>query len=468
MKIVRPLCRLSTLCDSFTPFRTEYAQSAAYSSLIPSLKSGGLNEKMCNTTRQPNRQYSIHPFNYTDPFLLEHQLTSDEKMIQTTAHDFAQNALLPRVKTGFRNETFDKNIMKEMGAVGLLGPTLTDYGCSGVNYVSYGLIMREIERVDSGYRSAASVQSSLVMLPIYQFGSKTQKERFLPDLAKGNLVGCFGLTEPNHGSDPSNMSTTAVRSGDHYILNGSKNWITNSPIADVFIVWAKVVGGVGDNVDSNPDSGLRSKQESQQNDIRGFILEKHMDGLSAPKIDGKFSLRSSITGMIFMDNVKVPVENMLPLVKGLKGPFTCLNNARYGIAWGALGAAEDCYHRARTYCLERIQFNRPLAANQLIQMKLANMITDISLGLQANIRTGRLLDNNILIPETISIIKRNNCEKALHIARTARDMLGGNGISDDYHIIRHMMNLEAVNTYEGTSDIHGLIIGRGITGHSAF
>jgi len=392
------------------------------------------------------RSYSMQKFNYSDPFLLEDQLSGDEKMIQTSARDFAQNALLPRVKTGFRNETFDKNIMKEMGSMGLLGPTLTDYGCSGVNYVSYGLIMREIERVDSGYRSAASVQSSLVMLPIYQFGSKEQKDRFLPDLAKGNTIGCFGLTEPNHGSDPSNMSTRAKRVGDHYILNGSKNWITNSPIADVFVVWAK----------------------DDQNDIRGFILEKHMEGLSAPKIDGKFSLRASITGMIFMDNVKVPVENMLPLVKGLKGPFTCLNNARYGIAWGAFGAAEDCYFRSRTYCLERIQFGRPLAANQLIQMKLSNMITDISLGLQANLRVGKLLDNKILIPETISMIKRNNCEKALQIARTARDMLGGNGISDEYHVIRHMMNLEAVNTYEGTSDIHGLIIGRGITGISAF
>jgi len=418
--------------------------------------------------KQHSRCYSIQKFNYNDPFLLEDQLSGDEKMIRDTTRDFAQNALLPRVKTGFRNETFDKNIMKEMGAMGLLGPTLTDYGCSGVNYISYGLIMREIERVDSGYRSAASVQSSLVMLPIYQFGSKEQKERFLPDLAKGNTIGCFGLTEPNHGSDPSNMSTRAVRMGDHYILNGSKNWITNSPIADVFVIWAKVEGGLGDNVESDPDSGLRSKQESEQNDIRGFILEKHMEGLSSPKIDGKFSLRSSITGMIFMDNVKVPVENMLPLVKGLKGPFTCLNNARYGIAWGALGAAEDCYLRARSYCLERIQFGRPLAANQLIQIKLANMITDISLGLQANLRTGRMLDNKILIPETISIIKRNNCEKALHIARMARDMLGGNCISDEYHVIRHMMNLEAVNTYEGTSDIHGLIIGRTITGHSAF
>jgi glutaryl-CoA dehydrogenase len=398
--------------------------------------------------KQPTCTFSsqLHKFNYNDPFLIESQLSPDEKMIQNTAADFAQNILLPNVKHSFRNEKFDKNIMKEMGSIGLLGPTLNEYGCPGVNYVSYGLIMREIERVDSGYRSAASVQSSLVMLPIYQFGSSEQKARFLPDLAKGNLVGCFGLTEPNHGSDPSNMSTKAVKKDNYYILNGSKNWITNSPIADIFIVWAK----------------------DEQGDIRGFILEKNMAGLTAPKIEGKFSLRASITGMIFMDDVKVPAENMLPFVKGLKGPFTCLNNARYGIAWGAMGAAEDCYTRARTYCLERKQFNKPLAANQLIQMKLANMITDISLGLQANIRIGRLLDDDTLIPENISIIKRNNCQKALHIARIARDMLGGNGIADDYHIIRHMLNLEAVNTYEGTSDIHGLIIGRGITGLSAF
>jgi glutaryl-CoA dehydrogenase len=398
--------------------------------------------------KQPTCTFSsqLHKFNYNDPFLIESQLSPDEKMIQNTAADFAQNILLPNVKHSFRNEKFDKNIMKEMGSIGLLGPTLNEYGCPGVNYVSYGLIMREIERVDSGYRSAASVQSSLVMLPIHQFGSSEQKSRFLPDLAKGNLVGCFGLTEPNHGSDPSNMSTKAVKKDNYYILNGSKNWITNSPIADIFIVWAK----------------------DEQGDIRGFILEKNMAGLTAPKIEGKFSLRASITGMIFMDDVKVPAENMLPFVKGLKGPFTCLNNARYGIAWGAMGAAEDCYTRARTYCLERKQFNKPLAANQLIQMKLANMITDISLGLQANIRIGRLLDDDTLIPENISIIKRNNCQKALHIARIARDMLGGNGIADDYHIIRHMLNLEAVNTYEGTSDIHGLIIGRGITGLSAF
>jgi len=389
---------------------------------------------------------SLHKFNYKDPFLLENQLTLDEKMIQNVAFDYAQNFLLPVVKKSFRNETFDRDLIKEMGGLGLLGPTIKDYGCSGVNYVSYGLIMREIERVDSGYRSAVSVQSSLVMFPIDKFGSIEQKNRFLPELAKGNLVGCFGLTEPDHGSDPSNMASRAVLDDNHYILNGSKTWITNAPIADIFIIWAK----------------------DENNDIRGFILEKGMEGLSSAKIDGKFSLRASITGTIFMDNVKVPKENMLPFVKGLKGPFSCLNNARYGIAWGVLGAAEDCYFRARQYGLDRRQFNKPLVANQIIQLKLTEMITDITLGLQANLRIGRLLDEDILIPENISIIKRNNCKKALHIARNARDILGGNGISDEYHIIRHMLNLEAVNTYEGTSDIHGLIIGRGITGLPAF
>jgi glutaryl-CoA dehydrogenase len=333
-----------------------------------------------------------------------------------------------------------------MGKLGLLGPTIKDYGCSGVNYVSYGLIMREIERVDSGYRSAVSVQSSLVMFPIDKFGSINQKNKFLPELAKGNLIGCFGLTEANHGSDPSNMGTRALKRDDHYLITGNKTWITNAPIADVFIIWAK---------DNN-------------NDIRGFILEKGMPGLTTSRIEGKFSLRSSVTGTIFMDNVKVPKENMLPYIKGLKGPFSCLNNARYGISWGVLGAAEDCYLRARQYGFERIQFNKPLVANQLIQMKLTDMLTEITLGLQANLRIGRLLDEDILVPENISIIKRNNCNKALHIARNARDILGGNGISDEYHIIRHMLNLEAVNTYEGTSDIHGLIIGRGITNLSAF
>ena len=378
--------------------------------------------------------------------MLEKQLSSEEKSIMDAASIFSKDMLQPNVVSSFRNERFDKNIMKEMGKCGLLGPTISGYGCSGVNYVSYGLIMREIERVDSGYRSCASVQSSLVMHPIYKFGSEEQKDRFLPDLAKGNKIGCFGLTEPDHGSDPSGMKTRARLDGNNYILNGSKNWITNSPIADVFIVWAK---------DDN-------------NDIRGFILEKGMLGLSCPKIEGKFSLRASVTGMIFMDNVVVPKENMLPNVKGLKGPFACLNNARYGIAWGVLGAAEDCYLRSREYALERKQFNKPLASNQLIQMKLTDMLTEITLGLQSALRVGRMIDDGNLIPATISIIKRNSCLKSLHIARSARDILGGNGISDEYHIIRHMLNLEAVNTYEGTQDIHGLIIGRGITYLNAF
>ena len=388
----------------------------------------------------------ISIFNYKDPFLLETQLSEDEKSIKDMAYNFAKDQLLPNVVSSFRNERFDKNIMKEMGKVGLLGPTINGYGCAGVNYVSYGLIMREIERIDSGYRSCASVQSSLVMYPIYKFGSQEQKDKYLPELARGNLIGCFGLTEPDHGSDPSGMKTNAKFKDGNYILNGSKNWITNSPIADVFIIWAK----------------------DETGDIRGFILEKEMRGLSCPKIEGKFSLRTSNTGMIFMDNVVVPKENVLPNVRGLKGPFSCLNNARYGISWGVLGAAEDCYLRAREYCLDRKQFGRPLAANQLIQLKLADMLSEITLGLQASLRVGRLLDENILIPENISIVKRNNCAKSLQISRNARDMLGGNGISDEYHIIRHMLNLEAVNTYEGTQDIHALIIGKGITDIASF
>ena len=385
-------------------------------------------------------------FNYKDPFLLETQLSEDEKSIKDMAHNFAKDTLLPNVIPAFRNERFDKNIMKEMGKVGLLGPTINGYGCAGVNYVSYGLIMREIERIDSGYRSCASVQSSLVMYPIYKFGSQEQKDKYLQELARGNLIGCFGLTEPDHGSDPSGMKTNAKLKDGNYILNGSKNWITNSPIADVFIIWAK----------------------DETGNIRGFILEKEMKGLSCPKIEGKFSLRTSNTGMIFMDNVVVPKENMLPNVRGLKGPFSCLNNARYGISWGVLGAAEDCYLRAREYCLDRKQFGRPLAANQLIQLKLADMLSEITLGIQASLRVGRLLDENVLIPENISIVKRNNCAKSLQISRNARDMLGGNGISDEYHIIRHMLNLEAVNTYEGTQDIHALIIGKGITDIASF
>ena len=385
-------------------------------------------------------------FNYKDPFLLENQLSQEEQSIKDLAYNFSKDILLPNIIPSFRHETFDKNIMKEMGKIGLLGPTINGYGCANVNYVSYGLIMREIERVDSGYRSCASVQSSLVMYPIYKFGSQEQKDKYLPELAKGNLIGCFGLTEPDHGSDPSGMKTRARFDGENYILNGNKNWITNSPIADIFIVWAK---------DDN-------------NHIRGFILEKGMTGLSAPKIEGKFSLRASNTGMIFMDNVMVPKENMIPNVKGLKGPFSCLNNARYGIAWGVLGAAEDCYLRAREYSLERRQFNKQLASNQLIQIKLTDMLTEITLGLQSVLRVGRMMDENNLIPENISLLKRNNCSKSLQIARNARDILGGNGISDEYHIIRHMLNLEAVNTYEGTQDIHGLIIGRGITNLSSF
>jgi len=393
-----------------------------------------------------NRIIKRSLFNYKDAFLFENQLSQDEKSIKELAHKFSRDILQPNIVSSFRNEHFDKNIIKEMGNIGLLGPTITGYKCAGVNYISYGLIMREIERIDSGYRSCASVQSSLVMYPIDKFGTQEQKDRFLPDLAKGNLIGCFGLTEPDHGSDPSGMKTKATLKGDHYILNGSKNWITNSPIADLFVIWAKDDGGT----------------------IRGFLLEKNMPGLSAPKINGKFSLRASNTGMIFMDNVVVPKENLLPLTKGLKSPFMCLNNARYGIAWGVLGAAEDCYLRAREYALDRKQFNKPLASNQLIQIKLTDMLAEITLGLQSVLRVGRMIDNGEMIPENISIIKRNNCLKSLNVARTARDILGGNGISDEYHIIRHMLNLEAVNTYEGTSDIHGLIIGRGITNLTSF
>lgn len=393
-----------------------------------------------------NRIIKRSLFNYKDAFLFENQLSQDEKSIKELAHNFSRDILQPNIVSSFRNEQFDKNIIKEMGNIGLLGPTITGYNCAGVNYISYGLIMREIERIDSGYRSCASVQSSLVMYPIDKFGTQEQKDRFLPDLAKGNLIGCFGLTEPDHGSDPSGMKTKATLKGDHYILNGSKNWITNSPIADLFVIWAK------------DDSGT----------IRGFLLEKNMPGLSAPKINGKFSLRASNTGMIFMDNVVVPKENLLPLTRGLKSPFMCLNNARYGIAWGVLGAAEDCYLRAREYALDRKQFNKPLASNQLIQIKLTDMLAEITLGLQSVLRVGRMIDDGEMIPENISIIKRNNCLKSLNVARTARDILGGNGISDEYHIIRHMLNLEAVNTYEGTSDIHGLIIGRGITNLTSF
>jgi glutaryl-CoA dehydrogenase len=385
-------------------------------------------------------------FNWDDPLLLDEQLSEEERMVRDSARAYAQDKLMPRVHGAHREERFDREIMNEMGALGFLGSTLEGYGCAGVNHVCYGLIAREIERVDSSYRSALSVQSSLVMYPIYAYGSEAQRQKYLPGLASGEKVGCFGLTEPNFGSDAGGMITRARKVEDGYLLKGAKMWITNSPIADVFVVWAK------------DDSDV----------IRGFILEKGMQGLSAPKIEGKLSLRVSYTGEIVMDDVFVPGGNLLPNVSGLKGPFGCLNKARYGIAWGALGAAEFCWHAARQYTLDRHAFGRPLAANQLIQLKLANMQTDIALGLQAALRVGRLMDEGRAAPEMISLIKRNSCGKALEIARTARDMHGGNGIHDEYHVMRHAMNLEAVNTYEGTHDIHALILGRAQTGIPAF
>lgn len=391
-------------------------------------------------------------FVYDDPFNLHSQLTDEEQLIQSSARAYAREKLMPRIIEANRHETFDRAIMSEMGALGLLGASIEGYGCAGVSNVASGLICREVEWVDSGYRSALSVQSSLVMHPIYTFGSDAQKETYLPKLATGELVGCFGLTEPDHGSDPGGMKTRAQKTADGYLLSGSKNWITNSPIADVFVVWAKVYGD----------------DEIKDGTIKGFILEKEMSGLSAPKIEGKMSLRASITGMIMMDEVPVPAENMLPGVQGLKGPFSCLNKARYGIGWGSLGAAEFCYEAARDYTMERQQFGRPLAANQLIQKKLADMMVEITLGLQGCLRVGRLIDEGVAAHELISIVKRNSAGKALDIARVARDMHGGNGIADEYHVIRHVMNLESVNTYEGTHDIHALILGRAITGIQAF
>ncbi len=385
-------------------------------------------------------------FQWDDPFLFEDQLTEEERMVRDSARAYCQEKLLPRVLEATRKERFDREILNEMGALGFLGSTIEGYGCAGVNHVSYGLAAREVERVDSGYRSAMSVQSSLVMHPIHAYGTEAQRRKYLPKLAKGEWVGCFGLTEPNHGSDPGSMQTRARKADGGYVLKGSKMWITNSPIADVFVVWAKTDDGV----------------------IRGFILEKGAKGLSAPKIEGKMSLRASVTGEIVMDEVFVPEAQLLPNVEGLKGPFGCLNKARYGIAWGALGAAEDCWHRARQYVLDRTQFGRPLAANQLIQLKLANMMTEITVGLQAVLRVGRLIDAGRATPEMVSLVKRNSCGKALEIARLARDMHGGNGIADEYHVIRHMVNLETVNTYEGTHDIHALILGRAQTGIQAF
>lgn len=389
-------------------------------------------------------------FNWQDALNMESQLTEEEKMVRDSFRAYCDDKLMSRIIMANRNEKFDPDIVSEMGSIGVLGPTIKGYGCAGVSSVAYGLIAREVERVDSGYRSAMSVQSSLVMHPIYAYGTEEQKQKYLPKLAKGELIGCFGLTEPNHGSDPSSMETKARYnpSSKTYTMNGTKSWITNSPIADVFIVWGKC--------------------DKDNDKIRGFILEKGMKGLTAPKIEGKFSLRASITGQIAMDDVEVPEENMLPNVMGLGGPFGCLNNARYGIAWGTLGAAEFCLETARQYTLDRIQFGKPLAKNQLPQKKMADMLTEISIGLQACVQVGRLKDEGKATPEMISMIKRNSCGKALDIARVARDMLGGNGISDEYHIIRHVMNLEAVNTYEGTHDIHALILGRAITGLQAF
>ncbi len=406
---------------------------------------------------------SKRTFKWDDPFMLSDQLSDEERMIRDTARKYCQDKLMPRILEANRNETFDRAIMDEMGSMGFLGCTLPEaYGGAELNYVSYGLIAREVERVDSGYRSAMSVQSSLVMHPIYMYGSEEQRKKYLPQLASGKLVGCFGLTEPNHGSDPGSMETRAKKVDGGWILQGNKMWITNSPIADVFIVWAKAYYAQG-GVPVAEDGG-----KSGDGEIRGFILEKGMKGLSAPKIEGKFSLRASTTGEIVMDEVFVPDENLLSNVSGLKGPFGCLNKARYGIAWGALGAAEYCWHAARQYTLDRPQFGRPLAANQIIQLKLANMMTEITLGLQGALRVGRLMDEDKSTPEMVSLIKRNSCGKSLEVARMSRDMHGGNGVSDEFHVIRHMMNLEAVNTYEGTHDIHALILGRAQTGIQAF
>lgn len=386
------------------------------------------------------------PFMWDDPLLLADQLSEEERLIQESSAEFAKKSLVPRVLEANRQERFDRGIMNEMGEAGMLGSTLPEkYGCSGINYVGYGLMAREVERVDSGYRSAMSVQSSLVMHPIFAYGSDRHREEYLPKLATGEMVGCFGLTEPDHGSDPGGMTTHAEETRDGYVLNGTKTWITNAPIADIAIVWAKLGG-----------------------EIKGFIVERGTQGLSTPSITGKMSLRTSTTGQIVLENVEVPHENMLPKVRGLGGPFGCLNRARYGIAWGTMGAAEFCWHAAREYTMNRKQFGRPLAANQLIQKKLVDMQTEITLGLQGCLRLGRLMDEDRLAVENISILKRNNCGKALDIARVARDMHGANGIADEYHVIRHVMNLETVNTYEGTHDVHALILGRAQTGLAAF
>ena len=397
----------------------------------------------------PKSTQSRSGFQWDDPFLLEDQLTEEERMVRDTAHEYCQEKLLPRVTDAYLDEHTDRAIFAEMGELGLLGITVPEeYGCAGAGYVAYGLVAREVERVDSGYRSMNSVQSSLVMYPIFTYGSEEQRQKYLPKLATGEWVGCFGLTEPDAGSDPGSMKTRAEKVADGYRLTGSKMWISNAPIADVFVVWAK--------------------SDAHDGQIRGFVLEKGMSGLSAPKIGGKLSLRASITGEIVMDGVVVSEDHLLPNVSGLRGPFGCLNRARYGISWGAMGAAEDCWHRARQYTLDRKQFGRPLAQTQLVQKKLADMQTEISLGLQASLRVGRLMDEHREAPEMISIVKRNNCGKALDIARLARDMHGGNGIQAEYHVMRHLTNLETVNTYEGTHDVHALILGRAQTGLQAF
>ena len=417
--------------------------SAATSIAIPS---GEAPDPAVRAQESPAVRRSTAPFKWEDPLLLDELLTDEERMVKESAHQFCQERLMPRVLEANRHERFDRSIMNEFGGMGFLGATLEGYGCAGVSYVAYGLMAREVERVDSGYRSAFSVQSSLVMFPIHAFGSEEQREKYLPKLRSGEWVGCFGLTEPDAGSDPSSMRTRARKADGGYVLSGSKTWITNAPIADVAVVWAKDDDGV----------------------LRGFVLEKGMEGLAFPKIEGKFSLRASTTGMIMMDGVFVPEGNRLPGVKSFAGPFSCLNRARYGISWGAMGAAEFCMHAARQYTLDRKMFGRPLANTQLVQKKLADMETEIALGLHASLRVGRLFDEGKVAPETISLVKRNNCGKALDIARVSRDMHGGNGIVDEYHVIRHVMNLETVNTYEGTHDVHALILGRAITGLNAF
>jgi len=404
---------------------------------------------MAEAARSHAASHKLAQFTWDDAFLLDEQLTEDERLIRDSARSYAQEKLSPRIHDAYLDEKTDRSIFNEMGELGLLGVTVPEeYGCAGANYVSYGLVAREVERIDSGYRSMMSVQSSLVMFPIYAYGDENQRKKYLPKLASGEWVGCFGLTEPDAGSDPGGMKTRAEKVADGYKLTGSKMWISNSPIADVFVIWAK--------------------SAAHDNQIRGFILEKGMKGLSAPKIGGKLSLRASITGEVVMDGVIVPEENLLPNVSGLKGPFGCLNRARYGISWGVMGAAEDCFHRARQYGLDRKQFNKPLAQTQLYQKKLADMLTEISLGLQGSLRVGRLMDEGKMAPEMISLVKRNNCGKALDIARQARDMHGGNGISIEYQVMRHAANLETVNTYEGTHDVHALILGRAVTGLQAF